>query len=581
MIQAFVLVVAACLLAACTSLTPIDSTPPQAGAEQADSSAAAAQEAPPDADDGLPELQLSASLLYQLLAGEVAAQRDEFDIATQAYRQAADYARDPRLARRATQVAVYANNYASALHSARLWVELSPASMDARQSLVVLLLRMGETDDAVTQLKQVLANTDPEHGFALVGSVLSRESDTRRALLVMDQLLASHPNQPEALFTAAGLAYQRGEPEQAQTYLERLESLAPMHARALALKAELLRQLGHEDDALATYQEALKTFPQEASLRLSYARMLLDLKRTGEAREQFRLLGKQLPDNTEIAFTEGLLAVHSGDLDRAETLFRRLAERGERSDDAAYALGQIAESRKRPDEALQWYQQVTDGNNYLDAVIRIAVITHTQQGLPAALLYLSGVELQAPEQEITLRLAEGELLRDSGQYADAQDTYDQALAQFPDSIELLYARALNAERLDRLELLESDLKAILQLQPDNAQALNALGYTLADRTDRTQEAYELIKRALELMPDEPAIMDSMGWALYRLGKIHEAETWLRRAFEAFNDGEVAAHLGEVLWVQGQTEEARALWDEALKKDPDHDVLLRTIQRLTQ
>lgn len=563
-------------LSGCTAVAPRDEAGPAPEAAQA------LEETPifSPAPEVVPPVELSSGLLYQLLVGEVSAQRGELEMSAHAYHQAAAYTRDPRLARRATQIAVYAQDYTTGLKAARLWVELSPEALEAQQSLAALLIRQGQADEALTHLEKLISQSrdGTAHGFMLVTNILAREQDKRRALQAMETLVEPRSDDPNAVFAYANLAYLVEEFPLAEQQIERLLALQPGLPRALVLKANVLRKLGRDDEALAAYRTALEALPQDHALRLGYARMLVDLERLPEAREQFHLLGRQLPDNADVAYAEGLLAMQAGDLEQAELHFKRLFTLGQRVDEAAYALGQIAEQRNRSDEALQWYRQVGEGNSYLDAMVRSAVLIHRQQGLAAARAYLRGIEAQDSQQELRLRLVEGELLRDAGQRDAAQQVYDAALLEFPDNIELLYARAMNAEGLGRIDLLERDLNAILKQEPDNVQALNALGYTLADRTNRYREAAALVRRAYDLRPEDPAIIDSMGWVMYRLGRLEEAESHLRRALEKHFDAEIAAHLGEVLWARGRKDEARQVWQDALKRAPDHALLKQVIER---
>lgn len=567
------------VLSACTVMTPRDeaSSMPEPVLDMEETPAFS------PVPEVVPSVELSPGLLYQLLVGEVSAQRGELEMSAHAYHQAALATRDPRLARRATQIAVYAQDFTTGLKAARLWVELSPEALDAQQSLAALLIRAGRADEALTHLEKLLglSSDGTSHGFMLVTNILAREQDKRRALQVMEALVAPRGEDPNAVFSYANLAYLVEDYPLAQQQIDRLLALQPGLPRALVLKANVLRKQGRDEEALAAYRSALQALPQDSALRLGYARMLVDLEHLPEAREQFRLLGKQLPDNADVAYAEGLLAMQAGDLEQSEKHFKRLLKLGQRVDEAAYALGQIAEARNRPDEALQWYRQVRDGNSYLDAMVRSAVLINRQQGLAAARAYLRDIELQTSQQELRLRLVEGELLRDAGLREEAQQVYSEALLQFPDNVELLYARAMNAEGLGRLDVLERDLNAILKQEPDNVQALNALGYTLADRSNRYREAYDLVRRAYEQRPDDPAIIDSMGWVMYRLGRLEEAEAYLRQAMEKHFDAEIAAHLGEVLWVRGRQEEARGVWQDALQRAPGHPLLKQVIERFTQ
>lgn len=537
----------------------------------------------PRAAATLPERKLTPELLYELLVAEIAGQRGALELSAKNYLRAAEATRDPRLAKHGTRVAIYARDFSMAQKGARLWAQLAPDDVEAYQSLAALLIRAGDADAAVPHLEKVLSLSGPDtgHGFMIVTNLLSREPDKDRALKVMDRLAAQYPDDPNGGYAYAHLAFLVGRYEQSLERLDGLLKRKPQWTKALVLKVNDLRKLGREQEAVQTFQKAVDSDPENSELRLTYARLLVDERRLPEARQQFKIVARQEPDNSDVTYALGLLALQAGDLDEAERYLKRLIRAGQRAGEAAYGLGQIAEARGRDKEALDWYNKVDEGQNYLDARLSIGRIMAQQKGIEAARRYfkeLREAETQ-PDDQVRIYLAEGDMLFRAQRYADAKALYDQALSRYPESDELLYARAMVFERLDRIDLLEADLRSILERDPDHVQALNALGYTLADRTGRYQEALELIQRALDLRPDDPAIIDSMGWVLYRLGRTGEAIDYLRRAARLSNDVEIAAHLGEVLWTSGQREEAGRIWDEALKRDPDDPILKQTIQRL--
>ncbi len=245
---------------------------------------------------------------------------------------------------------------------------------------------------------------------------------------------------------------------------------------------------------------------------------------------------------------------------------------------AYYYLGQIAESREDIEAALAAYRKVSDGEHRLNAQIRAAVLLAESGRLVQARAHLHGLRSDNSQQAIRIYRAEAEILTKRKDYEDAMQVYDGALADYPQDTDLLYSRAMLAEKMDDLERLEQDLRSILAREPNNADALNALGYTLADRTDRYSEAYELVKRAYELKPDDHYVIDSMGWTLYRMGRHQEALMHLRRAMDLNGDPEIAAHLGEVLWVSGDKQAAMEIWDTALKGTPDDPRLLDVKKR---
>ncbi len=420
--------------------------------------------------------------------------------------------------------------------------------------------------------------SDPQ-GFALLTSLLSREQNGERALTVMRRLMRDYPGNPDALYAFAHLASKVGENEDALGALDQLLAEDPERAKALILKANVLHRIGEREGAVAAMQSALELQPENSDLRLSYARLLVDARHLDAARRQFRRLESELPDDPDIAYALGLLAMQAEDLDEAERYFRKLLEIGDRKSEAALALGKIAELREDPEQAVQWYNSVS-GENFMNARLRVAQLVADRDGVEAARDYLNGLKLGAPEQRLRRLLAEGALLGEAGRHEEAIAVYSQGLESFGDNADLLYARAMASERVDRIDLLEQDLRTILKSEPDNTQALNALGYTLADRTERYEEARTYIEQAYEQTPDDPAVIDSMGWVLYRLGEHEQALKYLRRALELQNDGEIAAHLGEVLWVTGQRAQAREVWDEALQYAPKNDRLQNVVERFT-
>lgn len=574
-------VVATALLVGCQALPMAPDGPqPESTPAEPEQTAAPAEPARPP----LPDVALEPDLLYRLLVAEISGQRGEMGRAAFYFLRTAYETEDPRLAREATRTAVFAQDFALALKASELWVELAPEDLEANQSHAALLIRAGETDAAVTYLERVLAMADKVngHGFMMVTNLLQREQDRQRALEVMERLIASRRDDPDALYAYARLASVIGSNDKALAILEDLLEREPEWGKALALKGDVLHATGRGDEAVAIYREAVALEPENTKLRLAYARLLVEQQRLEEARDQFRELSRQLPDNANVTYALGLLALRAGDLDKAEEHFGRLLTSGQRTDEAAYSLGQIAEERGRWEEAIKWYSAVDrESGSYLDARIRVAVLLAREQSMEKARRYLDQIDPQGPEGAVRLRLVEGELLRDAGRPGDAIEVYGAALEAFPDNEELLYARAMAAERADRIDLLERDLRRILENDPGNTQALNALGYTLADRTERYQEAYDLIQRAYEVEPDDAAVVDSMGWVLYRLGRLEEAVEHLRRAYELQPDGEIGAHLGEVLWVSGQREEAREVWNDALERFPDHELLNEVVERFTE
>lgn len=545
--------------------------------EKVDNSGSATQAGHAAAQDPLPSAELTAQRFYEILLGEIAVQRGQFPVAAEAYLRAATATRDPRLARRAARIAIYSGDGNRALEATRLWVELAPGDSEAHRSFASLLIQDGRLGEAAPYLKRLLQIDGETVGPNEVADILGRARDKTRALQMFERLTEGM-NSPEVNFASAHLAMLVGKPALALERVNGLLSEDSGNSDAWMLKATALRHLGHEKEAIEAYRQAVDAAPDNLKLRLSLARVLVEAGEVDAAREQFEALQTRMPDNPDVAYALGLLAMEAGDNDAAEEALRPLAGGGAHADAAAYNLGRIAEKRGNLDEAVQWYGAVGEGDNYLDAQISVASILAKRESVSAAEKYLEGLRPEGKEARVRIYLARGEILREDRQYTHSKAVYDRALKEYPDSAELRYARAMVAEKLDRLDLLERDLKAVLEQDPDNAQVLNALGYTLADRTNRYQEAYRYVSRALKQSPDDPAVLDSMGWVLYRLGRAEEALDYLRQAVGNFDDGEVAAHFGEVLWQTGDREEAKRVWEEAGRRDPDNGLLKRTRER---
>lgn len=525
----------------------------------------------------------SGELLYKLLAAELAGYRGYLDLSVQGYLAAAEDTGDAAIAERAARIALFAQDDRAALKAARIWVKARPDNAAARQLLAIMLLRAGDIDAAVGVLGQILqqGNGVLPQGFGTISTLLLRESDRQAALRVMGRLAEAHPDVPPAQLGLSRIAEQAGDLAQARAAAERALALQPDSEEIRVQLARVLQNQGDSARALALLSESVQLKPDSRALRLGYARLLVEDKQTEQARAQLEILARREPNNTDLLFTLSVLALQGDDLDTAEKFLSRLASRGERRVEARYYLGQIAENREDYARAIAWYEQVEDSDEhdyYLEANIRIAYLLAKEQGLERALERLHAVSAGSEVQRIRLLLTESEILRDARQYARAMKVLDAAVKDHPNDVDLLYARALMAEKVDRLDVLFKDLRTILDQQPNHAHALNALGYTLADRTSRYQEALQYIERAYALKPNDAAVIDSMGWVQYRLGNFAEAVKYLRRALDLQYDPEIAAHLSEVLAAMGNQAAAREVLERALQEKPDDQLLLEVRKR---
>jgi tetratricopeptide (TPR) repeat protein len=528
----------------------------------------------------LPAATLTPELLYDLLLAEIAGQRGKTDLAARLYLEVARSTRDPRVAERATRIALLAKDRQKAVAAANLWVETDPENRGAREILVRLLLDEGKYDAAEPQLERLLADGKGEslERYLIVATLLGHAPDPQAALKVMDGLVQKAGDSPEALAALSTLALRANRPEQARATVERALQLRPEWIQAMLLRARILVSQGESAEAVRYLGNMVQRHPDERDLRLGYARLLIDANQLAQALAQFQVMAKDNKDNEDVLFTLGLLSMELGRRDQARGYLLKLAGRGVRVYEVRYFLGQMAESDRHFDEADKWYTGVKGGRYYLDARIRRALLPALQGDVEGARERLQAIPVSGRAAEVRVSLAEGDMLREAGRLRQALEVYTRAIEKFPDDADLLYARALLAERMDDLSRAEADLRHILNRDPDSAEALNALGYTLADRTDRYQEALGYIQHALALKPNDPYILDSMGWVQYRLKNYREALKYLQRAIDLQQDPEIATHLGEVLWATGARDEARRVWDRALQASPNSPSLQEVIRR---
>jgi tetratricopeptide (TPR) repeat protein len=529
------------------------------------------------AEAALPKQPLTSDILFKFLVAEVAGQRGQIGIAESTYLDLARQTRDPRIARRAAEVSMFARDPAGALEAARLWAAAEPDSEAAQQTLVVLLLNEGKLDEAEPILRPLLKK-DPANGFLHLATVMGKARGSQAGLELVERLAADYPALPEARFAVAQMAASAGRAEMAVAALQKADDLRPGWEPAALLRAQVLDQTSHAD-ALAFMRTFLAAHPDAREMRLAYARVLVSANHLDEARTEFTRLTQDFPRNAEVSFAAGLLSLQLGDAVAAQDFLTRTLEYNPRDPDAVrFYLGQAAEQMKQPETAAAYYAEVKAGNYLVPARARQAALLAKAGRLDDARALLKATHGENDAQNVRLIQAQAELLRDSKQYAAVFEVLSEGLKRYPDSVDLLYDHAMAAEKLDRLNVLEADLRRVIVLRPDDAQAYNALGYTLADRTKRLAEAIALLDKALSLSPDDPFILDSVGWAQYRSGNLARAQEYLERAYKIHPDPEIAAHLGEVMWARGQRDEAGKLWQSSLQSNPQNEVLLETLHR---
>jgi tetratricopeptide (TPR) repeat protein len=522
------------------------------------------------------------SALYDMLLGEIAQQRGDYALAAKTYLELARRTGDPRAARRAVEVANQGRLQDVALDAAKTWYELEPQSPAALSVVASLLVNARKVDEAQPYLQKLLdaEGVDLERGYLQLNRLLAGNPDKAANLRVVRNLAARHPQLAPAHLAIAQAASAANNDSLALSETRRAAELKPDWEGPAIFEAQLLQKKSTADAAKRLGQFVEKN-PTSRNGRLAYARALMADKRVSDARKQYEALLAANPNDPDLLYTIGILAFQGKDYAVAEDNMKRLLALPDyRDPDAArFFLGQIAEDQKQWPRAIQWYEAIQDGEHALPARLRTANAIAKQGKLDAAREYLHKTAEDHPGQEVQFTVAEAQLLRDANRTPDAYKLLSEALKEDPEQPELLYDFALTAEKLEKFDVLERNLRKLIEVKPDHAHAYNALGYSFAERNTRLGEARKLVEKAMELAPDDFFIIDSMGWVQYREGDLKGAAQTLRRAYDGRPDAEIGAHLGEVLWVMGERTEANRVWQESLKSAPDNETLLKTIKRL--
>lgn len=537
-----------------------------------------------DGDDiAVAETELTSDLLYNLLAGEFAGVRGQLDASIDHYVLAAEISDDPKVIARAAYIALYAREDEKVIEVTDRWLELNlPKSEAIIRMRAMAFVHLQQLEPAVDAIEQLLMEQGQirSQAIASLTYILSKETTPQFALRIAEALHQKHPQETFIKLLLAKFEAGQGSYEAALEHVDQLIALDDSVVDAYLVKAQILSGMNNPVAAMQAVETAVTKRPADTGLRLQYARMLVQVKEYAKALEHFVILKNLMPNNENVLLSLGLLSIEIHQHDQAKQYLQDLLNKGYNNQQAHYYLGRIQQSQGEDMAAIANYDQVYSGEYWLDASIRSAGLISNSGRVDAALSKLEQLNHQSQDEsdQIKVYLAQGEVLRSVSRNKEAYFLYNTALTKSPENTDLLYARALTAEKLNMLDVTESDLKMVLMHEPKNASALNALGYTLADRTERLEEARGYILKAAELMPDDPAVLDSLGWVYYRLGEYQSAIKWLNRAFAVFEDAEIAAHLGEALWANGQIEQARTIWQKGEKLNGNQSVLRDTIRR---
>lgn len=541
---------------------------------------AATPEQEPALEEPVAERSFRPEELYLLLTGEIAAQRGQYDITLANYVEAARQSQDTGVIRRALLISESLNNQSAVRTLTNTWIEADPYNEDARRAAAIQSLRDGDMEATLTELEQIL-NLGGDANFDSLAAMAPRlpPEQQQELLRLFDELQERHPDNAEIQYSNALLQSLTGSPQQALDTLSPLIGQEPEFQPALVLQGELLYDLGRTRDALQHLQTNSRRYPDNRQLGTLYARLLVNEDELRAAQDEFARLVERFPSEHGLRLSWALVAIENGEQDLAREQLRRLTSIREYQNEAYYYLGQIAEQEDSTNEAITLYEQVSEGSLYYAAISRAAELRARDGDVDAALEPIRSLREANPEDAPNLWLAEVNLFQSLDLHDKAVESANMALEAYPGDQSLLYARSMSHENLGNIDQSLADLQTMVELKPDNPTALNALGYVMAIHTDRLSEARSYIEEALIMEPENPAVLDSMGWVLFLEGDTAGAKKYLRQAYEIYPDPEIAAHYGEVLWNTDQQAQARVIWERALDDDPDHELLLETLERL--
>jgi len=525
----------------------------------------------------------SEDVLARVIIAEMAGQRGYNQKALNDYLELARETNDLNIIKRASRIASFLRDVPASIETGNLWLAKEPNSQEALRTLAFQMVAMGRYREAMDHLRNLLAQ-----GATIDFRLITNQTaiDNNAALMIdaliadFEELTALYPANQSLRLGLAHLYQQNTQIEQAYELVRVLAQEMNDNPEIVILEVDLLEQMGNTALAEKRLEQGLRNNENHKELRFQYGRKLLDEQRYREAHDQFQIIVEQFPEDYDMLYSLALISMEINMLNEAKQYFQRLVENAQRLDDAHYYLGYINVQENNPTEAIGHFINVNSGGNFLQAQRSLAELMIRAGRYPEVKARFQNIRFRNPDYNIPLLTLEANVLLDKGLFNEASTVLNNAVGAFPNNIQLLFLRSVYAQEVNDLLLMEVDLRKIIQLNPTSPVAYNSLGYTLADRTNRFDEAYQLILRAVELAPNDPAIIDSLGWVQYRLGLYEEARENLDRAYELFPDHEVAAHLGEVLWVMGDKSAARKVWRRALESQPDSEHIRSTMERLT-
>ena len=520
-------------------------------------------------------------VMYMLMAAELAGQRGQYAIALEGYMEAAKRVKDPRFAERAAKIAMYMKDSHKTDEAVSLWLRQDPENSTARKIAALSALRTGNKQAAVDHLSAVL-KADPagfEKTALELANVMQNDGKSDFFYEVLDVLAVKNPDQAVVYFVQSLLAMEMKNNALAEQKVQQALNIQPDWDKALIFQAQIAVFSGDLTKAKNLLRNAVVKYPENDKLKKLLAQVLIKTAEYEAAAEVYQGIVLANPKDAESQVALALVYLQLDRDGKAEDIFKQLLGQSEWQNQASFYLGKIEEKRGHTQKALAWFDKVAEGPLVFESGLSVVSLLVKDRKFDEADTRLNLLSSQFPKQKLRIILMQAGLYGQQEQYEKGFKLLTDALAGQPDQRDLLYTRALMAERINRPDVLEADLKKILAKNPDDAEALNALGYSLLDHDDRYVDAEKYLQHALKLQPNEAVIMDSFGWLQFKQGKLMQALDYLERAYAKQQESEIAAHLAEVLWALGRKEEARKIFNTAIKKAPEDEYLLDFQKRI--
>lgn len=522
-------------------------------------------------------------VLYLLMAAELAGQRNQFDLALDAYLQAAKRVDDARIAERAVKIGMFLKDDKRTREALAVWLSKDGQNLAARKFAFLFAIKNADHDAAVENLNAILQE-DPagfENGVLEIIKALEKEGRTQFIYDVLEALAIQHPEQSGLLFVQAVTASVLHDNVLARQKIDQVLEIQPNWGKALVFQAQLAGRTGDYAKAKEYLEKAIKVSPDDRQLKKMLIEVMVNMGMLDEAARFCQTTIEDNPDDGEMLFMMALIHLQQDQVEKAENYLEKLLANPEWEGRGAFYLGKIEQDRQHVEKAVKWFDRAVNAGYGFDASMASVSLLIGQKHLDAVLERLKSMDIRYPDQHLKILLAKAELFTQLGDHQQAYDELSRALQEVPENRDVLYTRALVAERMDKMDVLEADLHKILQKNPDDVGALNALGYSLADRGMRLDDAEKYLAKAISLEPDEAVIIDSYGWLLFKRNQFESALEYLKKAYAKQTENEIAAHIAEVLWVMGNKKEAKDFFEAVYKKAPEDEYLLKFKQHFLQ